>query len=341
MNKYQLDGLISGIILLFLSLSAPAQEKTIWVHPDTARKQTPDFSVQGEYRGEIRLKNGFSSPMGAHLIALGSGTFRLVLYPGGLPGDGWNEKIRFRSTAERQEEQITFKLQDAGPLKKAVLRENTFIVRSREDRTVGEAQKVQRTSPTLGEKPPDEAIVLFDGTRETFRDHWREGASMTEDGLLKQGAKSRDRFRDAKLHMEFRLPFKPDARGQDRGNSGVYLQGRYEIQLLDSFGLKPAKNRCGAIYDVHAPKVDATFPPLTWQTYDVRFHAAEYTNGEKTEPATMTVRHNGVVIHKKASIPKATRAAPFDEGSIAGPLYLQDHGNPVRFRNIWVKPLNK
>ena len=158
---------------------------------------------------------------------------------------------------------------------------------------------------------------------------------MTEDGLLMEGATSKRTFQSFTLHMEFRSPFRPDASGQKRGNSGFYAQGRYEVQILDSFGLEGLQNECGGIYSIGPPKVNMCFPPLSWQTYDVEFTAAEYKDGEKVEHAVMTVRHNGVLIHENQELDHATTAAPLDEGPEPGPVFFQNHGNPVRFRNVW------
>jgi hypothetical protein len=128
----------------------------------------------------------------------------------------------------------------------------------------------------------------------------------------------------------------PAGKDQGRGNSGVYLQGRYEVQILDSFGLAGEHNECGGIYSVKAPDVNMCYPPLAWQTYDIDFTAAEFADGKKVKDARMTVKHNGVVIHENVAVPKATTAAILGEGPEPGPIYLQDHGNPVRFRNVWV-----
>ena len=130
----------------------------------------------------------------------------------------------------------------------------------------------------------------------------------------------------------------PNERGQGRANSGFYSQGRYEVQILDSFGLTGENNECGGIYSIKKPDVNMCFPPLTWQTYDVDFTAAKYdASGKKTADARITVKQNGVVIHDNVALPKATPAAPVAEGPEPGPIYLQDHGNPIRFRNIWVE----
>jgi hypothetical protein len=148
---------------------------------------------------------------------------------------------------------------------------------------------------------------------------------------------TKDRFKDFKLHIEFRTPFMPAARGQGRGNSGVYLQGRYEIQVLDSYGLEGVDNECGGIYKVGAPMVNMCLPPLQWQTYDIAFQAPRFdASGNKTQDAVVTVVHNGVTIHDRRKLPGPTGGAMDDRISEPGGIYLQDHGNPVRFRNIWL-----
>ena len=175
-------------------------------------------------------------------------------------------------------------------------------------------------------------MVLFDGSS---ADQWN-GGKITPEGLLAMGVTSKQAFQSGKLHIEFRTPFMPKARGQGRGNSGVYLQDRYEVQVLDSFGLKGENNECGGIYSIAKPKVNMAFPPLSWQTYDIDFEAAEYdASGVKAKPAVITVRHNGVLIHDRVEVSKGTTAAGRKEGADSGPIQLQNHGNPVVYRNIW------
>jgi hypothetical protein len=195
-------------------------------------------------------------------------------------------------------------------------------------------KRIERRSPTLGKRPPKGAVVLFDGKSV---DEWEDGA--LDGTLLKPGAKSKRRFGSHLAHLEFRVPLEPDKRGQARGNSGIYLQGRYELQILDSFGLKPEHNECGGVYSIKKADANICGAPLAWQTYDIDFTEAKYgKEGQLVEDPRMTVRHNGVIIHKDVELPMATASALMEPGPSPGPLYLQDHGSEVRFRNIWVVP---
>lgn len=151
---------------------------------------------------------------------------------------------------------------------------------------------------------------------------------------------TKKKFTDFKLHLEFRTPFMPEARGQGRANSGVYLQGRYEIQILDSYGLAGRDNECGGIYKVAEPRVNMCAPPMQWQTYDFTFHAPRFDDsGDKRSDACVTTFHNGVKIHDRVKIPNPTGGAVDDNVTEPGGIYLQDHGNPVQFRNIWLVEL--
>jgi hypothetical protein len=129
----------------------------------------------------------------------------------------------------------------------------------------------------------------------------------------------------------------PNARGQARGNSGVYNQARYEVQILDSYGLSGEDNECGGIYKVAKPLVNMCAPPMQWQSYDITFRAGRFDKeGNKTADAKLTVIHNGIVIHNQLEVPTATGGAAGSDLRAPGPLLLQDHGDPVQFRNIWL-----
>ena len=196
--------------------------------------------------------------------------------------------------------------------------------------------------------PPKDAVVLFDGrsvsnwtTRQGEPAGWK-----AEDNILHVVPRTGDimtkeTFTDFFLHLEFRCPDMPDAKGQAKGNSGVFLQGRYEIQVLDSYGINiPGKGDCGAIYNQFAPLVNACKPPMEWQTYDVIFRTPRVNDaGEVVEPVRMTVFQNGLVIHNNIALPGVTGAAINNAVGTAGPLLLQDHGNLVAYRNIWAVPL--
>jgi len=318
--------LLPMLVLAFAIPAAAADRLTGATEP---AELGPDFAVQGEYVGKVPTDEG-EVKVGVQVIALGKGKFRAVGYHGGLPGDGWDQKEKHPVEGETVDGVVTFAADDGNW--RATIKNGVLTVTDRQGKKIIAFKKVQRKSSTLGAKPPAGAVVLFDGkSPDSF-----QGGRMTEDGLLMEGATSKQKFQSFTLHLEFRTPFKPEARGQGRGNSGFYAQGRYEVQILDSFGLEGRNNECGGIYTIADPKVNMCLPPLSWQTYDVDFTAAEYQDGKKVKDATMTVRHNGVVVHEKQALGHKTTAAPVNEGPEPGPIFLQNHGNPVRFRNIWV-----
>lgn len=292
-------------------------------------KTDADFAYQGEYSGEVKTEED-TVKFGVQIIALGGGKFHAVAYHGGLPGDGWDKGDKIEVDGELKDGAVTFK-SDMGT---GVAKDGAFTISTPDGKQVAVLKKVMRESPTLGAKAPEGAVVLFDGKD---AEQWQGG--KVEEGLLCQGVTSKQKFGSHKLHIEFRTPYSPENRGQGRGNSGLYLQGRYEVQMLDSFGLKGEQNECGGIYSVGAPSVNMCLPPLAWQTYDVEYTAGEFDkDGKVVKNPRVTVLHNGVVIHKDIELPgeRNTTAAPVKAGPEPGPVYLQDHGNPVRYRNIWV-----
>lgn len=195
--------------------------------------------------------------------------------------------------------------------------------------------------------PPKNAILLFnnkDVSNWTTREGKPAGWKVQNDVLhVVPGTgdiMTCERLTDFVLHLEFRCPDMPEAKGQAKGNSGVYLQGRYEIQVLDSFGYAvPGKGDCGAIYDQFAPLVNACKPAMEWQTYDVVFRAPRMKGTEVLENVRLTVCQNGLVIHNNIQLPGVTGGAIDQNVGEPGPLLLQDHGNLMCFRNIWAMPL--
>lgn len=311
-----------------LALAAVAYAKgPAYDNPD---KTDADYPYQGEYTGKVKTDDG-EAAFGVQVVAQGKGKFHAVGYAGGLPGDGWDGVTKIEADGELKDGEVVFKGDDKG---EGRIKENTLTVLV-DGKEIGKLSKISRGSPTLGAKPPEGAVVLFDGkSADAF-----QGGKMTPDGLLMEGCTSKQKFGSCTLHIEFRLPYQPEDRGQGRGNSGIYLQGRYEVQMLDSFGLEGKDNECGGLYSVKKCDLNMCFPPLLWQTYDIDYTAAAYDDaGKLTSPPKITVKHNGVVIHNNVTLPgdRGSTASPVKPGPEPGPIYLQNHGNPMRYRNIWV-----
>jgi len=291
-------------------------------------KAGDDYKVQGEYLGE-NADAGVT--LGAQIVALGEGKFSGRFYIGGLPGKGWDRYDEMvEGSGKRSGDSITIVRKD-GDGGKAMIQDGMMTVYDADGNQIVEMKKFQRESPTLGAKPAKDAIVLFDGTT---ADNFENGKLTDEKFLAASGCKSKEKFGDHTLHIEFRTPFMPKAQGQARGNSGVYVQGRYEVQVLDSFGLEGENNECGGIYSLGKPAVNMCSPPLTWQTYDIDFTAPKKGDDGETEPGRITVKHNGVVIHNNVKLTKGTPGG-LPMGDDVEALFLQNHGNPVAFRNIW------
>ena len=194
---------------------------------------------------------------------------------------------------------------------------------------------------------PSDAIVLFDGKdlsnwvkRGGGEPGWKVEDGYAEVVPTTGDIRSKQVFADCQVHVEFWLPLMADCTGQARSNSGVYLQGRYELQVLDSYGLDSKDDDCGGIYTVAAPMVNASRPPEQWQTYDILFHAPRFDDkGAKTKNARISVLQNGVWIQDDLEVCGPTGGEIDQDYSEPGPIMLQDHGNAVRYRNIWVREL--
>lgn len=203
-------------------------------------------------------------------------------------------------------------------------------------------------TPGTMSSPPSDAVILFDGTN---LDGWTHPDGSKADWIVSDGMVtvkpgsgsiiSKETFNDAQLHLEFATPTPAHGEGQERGNSGMYIQGRYEIQILDSYdNVTYANGQCSAIYGQYAPLVNASRKPGAWQTYDVIFHAPKFDeSGKKIAPGTITVFHNGVLTQDHVELKGPTGGNLSAESPAPGPLMLQDHGNTMRFRNIWFRRL--
>ena len=210
---------------------------------------------------------------------------------------------------------------------------------------------VARATGAVVVPPPADATVLFDGRS---LDAWMDGNGATPRWTVANGymevvpgsgdIRTRAAFGDAQLHVEFATPSRAEGEGQNRSNSGVFLMGRYEVQILDSYGnITYPDGQAGAIYGQYPPLVNASMPPGEWQSFDIIFRRPRFEGNRVVRPARLTVIHNGVVVQDSRELVGPTshgRRAPYAAHDDRLPISLQDHGQPVRFRNIWVRELS-
>jgi hypothetical protein len=338
-NSVKILGLgVIGLLAVVLTSCAPSGVAT----KDELQLIDP---VMGDWRGHRVAQDGEVLPLKVQVIALGNRKYHFVLHA--LSGETGTSVDSLDATLEGK------RLLFSSKPDWQVVCENGSIL----GRTSGDASPFLklnhfvRLSPALGAQPPAGALRLFDGTslaawqrrdpkqRDTpvgwkVADGAMEVVPGTGDIVTKQA------FKDFQMHLEFRTPFMPEAREQARGNSGVYLQGRYEVQVLDSYGLKGEDNECGGIYKLAAPRMNMCAPPGQWQTYDVTFHAPRFdVEGKKVKDAVVTVMHNGVAIHEDLDVPEPTAGGVENDVQLPGGILLQDHGNLVQYRNIWLVEL--
>ncbi|WP_020473236.1 3-keto-disaccharide hydrolase [Zavarzinella formosa] len=339
----------SLLVLAIAGLSFAEDPKPKEVTTDPADPSLPvDFKIQGEY---------VSDKAGAQIIALGKGAFQAVVYAGGLPGAGWDGKnkslvagmidgktAKFEPAKGKRkyiagsaaEFSATSKFPPEGQIDYSGTCDGSELKLASDDGKSLVFKKTDRQSPTLGAKPPEGAIVLFDGTSNSA---WTGGRVDEKTKFLNTDGKdinTKQKFNNYSMHLEFMLPYRPDARGQGRGNSGFYQVLMYEVQVLDSFGLDGKDNECGGVYTKAAPKVNMCLPPLTWQTYDAEFTNAVSEDGKVVKKSRLTLKHNGVVVQDNIEINGKTGGARNDPEGTPGPIQLQGHGNPLQYRNIWI-----
>lgn len=285
----------------------PAEKKK--AEPDLSEEfaaKDPDFKIQGEY---AETKSG-QGKYAAQVVAKANGKFEVYILEGGLPGAGWDGKSKVKIAGATKVDVVKF----ADKTWEGTIADGYLTAKGPAEIKL---QRIQRLSPTLGAKPPEGATVLFDGTTP---EHW-SGGRIVGDSYLFCGVNSKKGFAAGTYHFEFRSPYQPKNGGQGRGNSGVYILGK-EIQVLDSFGLKGENNECGAFYSEKAPAVNMCLPPLTWQTYDVEIKP------DGKGKLVAKVLHNGVVVHEAFPIA--------NDNAKPASINLQNHGDAVVYRNIWV-----
>jgi len=314
--------------------------------PVVMAKDTPE-RYMGHYGGAFLTPEWSDYGLRAQVVALGKGRYMAVFFVRSTAGKAQRLEVdgRLKEGVLQFKEVLELEGQLDGKHRiEGQIQEELFT--GRFEHAGGavrfELERERVESPTLGKGPPEGAVVLMDGKG---LDHWRrhpEKWCLQPDGSTEvcgSNFVTRQQFGDATYHIEFRPPLMAESRGQSRGNSGIYLMGRYEIQVLDSFGWPPADNRCGGIYKVAAPLTDADAPPLQWQTYDITMRAPRFDeDGVKTEDAIVTVVHNGETIHDHLVLTDVTPGGVSGEEAAKGVLMLQDHSDQVRYRNIWVLP---
>ncbi len=320
-------------VFSFILLAASAGFAPLPVTATELEETSIEYRAQGEYEGRVRDFSGYTGRLGMQVIALGDEKYDAVVFRGGLPANGWNQSTPWRFSGGKTGNEVVLNQRGgSGSLIFADDGNGFWYLKDASNRLVAGLINVTRQSPTLGARPPAGATVLFDG--ETISG--LSQAKRKDNGTLNVGFITEQPVGDFDLHVEFRTPFEPTKRGQGRGNSGVYIQRRYEVQILDSFGLEGLINECGALYKQRRPDMNMCLPPLVWQTYDIHFAAARFNEaGEKISPARITVMLNGRKVHDNVELVNKTGAGQ-PEGPQPLPILFQDHSNPVEYRNLWI-----
>jgi len=292
--------------------------------------------VQGLYEGTRTAADG-PPKFEARVVALGKGEYKVFVRE---PGDD-GEVVKHELDGKTDGQAVTFTGRGKTGQWTATYADGKIAGACGKGCKI-EMKRVVRMSPTMGAKPPAGAIVLLDGKNfdELEVKPGKDGKVpewiVAEDGgvqVARHGIRTKRSFAGSfKLHVEFKVPLRPEKRSQGRGNSGCFMPNGNEVQVLDSFGMTTYKGGgCGGLYKFKDPDAFdgfslASAPPGQWQTYDITYEV-ETKDGKPTGKPVITVLHNGIKIHDKFPLPRRARA---------GKLQFQDHGNPVQYRNIWI-----
>ncbi len=346
-NPVILRHYLAGIQYAMGDLKADATPVTQPTGAIVQKPSDPVDAVMGEYAGNFQWNGARIIKAEAKVIAEGGGNYRVVLNaPVGEGVRGHLVNLEMSGKLEADKLALSGKDKDLEGTATLAQGKMSGVLKVGGNAAANfNLSKIVRHSPTEGSKPPRGAVVLLPfapNTPLSFAEWTNQNwIPMTDGSAQVSGGdnKTKREFGDMRLHVEFMTPYMPEARGQGRGNSGVYLQERYEVQVLDAFGLPPRDNEIGGIYTIAAPKVNAALPPLSWQTYDMTFRAPRLdAAGKVLKPATVTIFLNGIKIHDNQELPRPTGGGAPDIAA-RGPIKLQDHGNAVRYRNIWVVEL--
>ncbi len=308
-------------------------------------------SIIGDWRGNIENIETINSSVRAKVNASDENCYDVAFYI--LDKKGNENRLVITGTADENSAYIRKEFKSSPLFGESFTLEGRIangvfrgLITNPRFRTRYELKRYFVRSPTLNAPPPENALILMNGQESTIEQFWERQPlwKIQKDGSLcptSSGIKTRKQLGDSKYHLEFCLSLMQNAHGQQKSNSGIYLMGRYEIQVLDNFFDDELTDRsCGGIYGVAAPLKNICLAPGEWQTFDITFLTPRFnTDGKKIQNANVTVLHNGELILDQVEIPHPTPGCISEEESLQGPLMLQYHQAPVKYRNIWVKSI--
>lgn len=307
-----------------------AAQQEVAAKPAPVPTQFPSFAIQGEYEGWMKIGN-CRQPYALQVVGVGAKKLKATLLIGRLPGRGTYEFQSAQFTGVIGEDGDLLLKSEGGIELHHDAQQQAFLQHgSGPGQYLARFDRVQRTSSTMGLKAPSNAVKLFVETPSGL-----VNPRVDSENHLMVGTVTDFPVQSFQLHLEFKIPYQPNKSQQGRGNSGVYIQRRYEIQILDSFGEPNEFNYCGSLYRQRPASLLMSYPPEQWQTYDIWFTPARWSGDQKIANARLTVLHNGVKIHDNVSIKTKTGAGQ-KEGPNPLPILFQDHGDPVKFRNVWL-----